>query len=186
MGPDMENPPDLTGAQVHGSAAPVPPKPNSPLLVPKESVVLPATTAPFVVKDQIKASAGIRFSSIWNEFSRRFVGKVEAPRAEIRLCKYTLLRIAPDGPIIAELGGESKVASPISCAFELIRRQANGEEGFLQINGFANIFYVLDLKNELSAVRFAWDGDGWVIDAISVKDPLAWNGKHEIFSPMAP
>jgi hypothetical protein len=44
----------------------------------------------------------------------------------------------------------------------------------------------LDLKNELSAVRFAWDGDGWVIDAISVKDPLAWNGKHEIFSPMAP
>jgi hypothetical protein len=25
-----------------------------------------------------------------------------------------------------------------------------------------------------------------VIDAIPVEDPLAWNGKHEIFCPVAP
>jgi hypothetical protein len=25
---------------------------------------------------------------------------------------------------------------------------------------------------------------GWVVDAIPVADPLAWNGKHEIFCPV--
>ena len=37
-----------------------------------------------------------------------------------------------------------------------------------------------------SIVKFAtvWDDEGWVLDAIPVQDPLAWNGKHEIFCPV--
>ena len=101
----------------------------------------------------------------------------------MRLQKYKLLRFAPDGPIIAELGGESRAECRLSAAFELMRRQARGEDGFLQTNGYANIFYVRDPRNELCAIRIGWDDEGWVIDAISVKDPLAWNGKHQIFCP---
>jgi hypothetical protein len=73
----------------------------------------------------------------------------------------------------------------LSAAFELVSRQAGGEAGILQTNGYANIFYVRDEQNELCAGRIGWDDEGWVVDAISVKDPLAWNGKHEIFCPLA-
>jgi hypothetical protein len=37
----------------------------------------------------------------------------------------------------------------------------------------------------LFAVRIGWDDEGWVVDAISIDDPLAWNGKHQIFCPVS-
>jgi hypothetical protein len=102
----------------------------------------------------------------------------------VRIRKYKLLAFAPDGPIIVELGGETKVETTLALAFALLQRQGVGEDGFLQTNGFANIFYVWDLKNVLCAIRIGWAHAGWVVDAIPVEDPLAWNGKHEIFCPV--
>ena len=72
----------------------------------------------------------------------------------------------------------------MAALFSLIRLQGAGQPGFLQTNGYANIFYLRDAKGILCAVRVGWDGDGWVVDAISVDDPLAWNGKHEIYCPV--
>jgi hypothetical protein len=155
------------------------------LLQPVDTTMVGATSAPFAVRENFKASSGVKFSTIWNEFKRRFFGKVEQPVGEVRLRKYKLVTIAPDGPIIAELGGAAKAEGSIAAAFALIRRQATGEAGFLQTNGYANIFYVRDEKGVLCAVRIGWDGEGWVVDAISVEDPLAWNGKHEIFCPVS-
>ena len=73
----------------------------------------------------------------------------------------------------------------MTAALALLTRQANGEGGFLQTNGFANIFYVRDKKAELCAIRAGWADGGWVLDAISTRDPLAWNCRHQIFCPCA-
>jgi hypothetical protein len=164
----------------------MPEKPDSKtiLLQALDTATIPATAEPFAVRESFEAHAGVRFSTVWNEFKKRFYGKTEAPAAEVRVRKYRLLAIAPDGPIIAELGGEAAVESTVSAAYWLIRRQGRGEQGFLQTNGYANIFYVRDQKGVLCAVRVGWDEEGWVVDAISVDDPLAWNGKHEIFCPV--
>jgi hypothetical protein len=159
------------------------PEKTTSLLCPVDTALVPATSAPFAIREHFKSSSGIRFSTVWTEFKKRFFGKTEKPTGDLRLRKYRLSRIAPDGPIIAELGGPAKAESTVAAAFALMKRQANGEAGFLQTDGYANIFYVRDEKDMLCAVRIGWDDEGWVIDAISVDDPLAWNGKHQIFCP---
>jgi hypothetical protein len=149
------------------------------------TAVVPAVAAPGVIRDYFKKNTRVRFSTIFAEFKSRFFDKSEDPLPEITYRKYKLLQISADEPIIAELGGESKVEGPFSAALTLLQRQPGGETGFLQTNGYANIFYSKDKKGALCAIRLGWASDGWVIDAISVQDPLAWNGKHEIFCPIS-
>jgi hypothetical protein len=155
------------------------------LLEPLETAVVPASTAPGVIRDYFKKNTRVRFSTIFSEFKNRFFDKTEKPVPEVKYRKYKLLQIAADGPIIAELGGEDKVEGPFAAAFALLQGQPNGEAGFLQTNGYANIFYAKDRQGALCAVRLGWASDGWVVDAIPVRDPLAWNGKHEIFCPVS-
>jgi hypothetical protein len=158
--------------------------PKTPLLQPAETAIVPAATTPVVIRDLFTKNRKARFATIYGEFKGRFFDKTEKPAPEVTYRKYKLLRISPDGPIIAELGGVKKVEGTFSAAFALIQQQGNGEAGFLQTNGYANIFYARDQKGELCAIRIGWAESGWVIDAISVEDPLAWNGKHEIFCPI--
>jgi len=162
------------------------PEKAPPLLEAVGTTTIPPSEGTFVVRDRFEKPAGIVFATVWNEFKKRYYGKAEAPAPETVMRKYKLLRIAPDGPIIEELGGRDKVETTVACAYFLIRQQGNGQPGILQTNGYANIFYVRDSKAVLCAIRIGWDGEGWVIDAIPVEDPLAWNGKHEIFCPAPP
>jgi len=158
--------------------------PKKVLLEPLATAAVPANTAPAVILDYFKKNTRVRFSTIFAEFKSRFFDKTEKPAPETTYRKYKLLQISADGPIIAELGGESKVEGSFAAAFALLQRQPNGEAGFLQTNGYANIFYVKDKSGALCAIRIGWASDGWVVDAISAQDPLAWNGKHEIFCPI--
>lgn len=160
------------------------PAATGPLLEVVGEVLVPATAKPFSVRNSFKSADDVLFSTLWPDFKKPFWGVVEPLLPERRVRKHRLLRIAPDGPIIAELGGEAKVETSLATAFELIRRQGFGEPGFLQTNGFANIFYVRNPQGVLCAIRIGWASDGWVVDAIPVADPLAWNGKHEIFCPV--
>jgi hypothetical protein len=153
------------------------------LLEPVATAVVPGSTAPVVIRDYFNKNANLRLANIFAEFKKRFFDKTENPRPEVTYRKYKLLRVSADGPIIAELGGETKVEGTFSAAFALLKLQSRGEKGLLQTNGYANIFYVKDKTGVLCAVRIGWTDDGWVIDAITVQDPLAWNGKHEIFCP---
>jgi len=158
-------------------------EPKKVLLEPLETAVVPACPTPVVIRDYFKQNNRVMFSTVFSEFKNRFSDKTEKPAAAATYRKYRLLQISPDGPIIAELGGEGKVEGSFGAAFALLQRQPKGEAGFLQTNGFANIFYAKDKTGVLCAVRIGWSSDGWVVDAISVQDPLAWNGKHEIFCP---
>jgi hypothetical protein len=161
------------------------PDPTTPLLQPLETAVVPATTSPLVIRDYFKKMSRAQFCSIFNEFKTRFFDKTENPIPETTYRKYQLLRISPDGPIIAELGGASKVEGTVTGALALIERQGSGGPGPLQTSGYANIFYSRDSKGELCAIRVGWGETGWLLDAISVKDPLAWNGRHDIFCPVS-
>jgi hypothetical protein len=154
------------------------------LLEPLATAVVPANTAPVVIRNCFTKNSAVILSTVFDEFKKRFFDKTEQPAGEATYRKYKLLRIAADGPIIAELGGESKAEGTFTSAFALLQRQPRGETGFLQTNGYANIFYIRDIKGVLCAIRIGWASDGWVVDAISVEDPLAWNGKHEIFCPI--
>jgi len=153
------------------------------LLGPLDAAMVPATTAPAVIRDYFKKNTGVRFSNIYAEFKNRFFDKTERPAAKAVYRKYKLLCIADDDPIIAELGGQSKVEGAFAAAFDLLQRQPRGEAGFLQTNGYANIFYVRDKQGALCAIRIAWTNDGWEVDAIAVADPLAWIGQHLIICP---
>jgi len=68
----------------------------------------------------------------------------------------------------------------VTAALALLQRQGTGGAGFLQTNGYANIFYARDKKGALCAIRLGWADDGWVMDAISVQDPfgLEWQTRN--------
>lgn len=157
---------------------------KTPLLVPLQSEVVPAIAAPVIIRDFFKRNRSVRIATVFTEFKNRFFDKTEQPIAEVTYRNYTLLNNSPDAPIIAELGGENKVEGTIGAIIAFLQRQPKGEAGFLQTNGYANIFYVRDKAGMLCAVRTGWATDGWVLDAISVADPTAWNGEHRIFCPL--
>jgi hypothetical protein len=157
---------------------------TTPLLEPLATTAVSTGAESVIIRDCFTKNTSVRLSTVFAEFKNRFFDKTENPKAEVTYRKYKLLRISADGPIIAELGGEGKVEGTFAAAFALLQRQSKGEEGFLQTNGYANIFYVRDKKRAMCAVRIGWATDGWVVDAIAVEDPCAWNGKHEIFCPV--
>ncbi len=155
------------------------------LLEALETALVPATTVPVIIRDYFKKNTGVRISAIFAEFKNRFFDKTESPALEVAYRKYKLLCISDDGSIIAELGGESEVEGTFAAAFGLLQRQPKGGAGFLQTNGYANIFYAKDKKKELCAIRIGWASGGWVVDAASVTDPLAWHGEHLIYCPIS-
>jgi hypothetical protein len=157
---------------------------KTPLLQAVDTAVVPATASPTLIRDFFKKNNGLKIATIWDEFRSRYFDKTENPIAEMTYRRFKLLHIAPDGPIIAELGGETKVEGTVTAAVALLQRQGNGGPGFLQTNGYANIFYSRDKKGVLCAIRIGWTAEGWVVDAIAVQDPLAWNGQHAIFCPI--
>ena len=60
--------------------------------------------------------------------------------------------------------------------------QGNGEDGILLTNGYANIFYIRDIKGVFWAVGCYWGGDGWDVSADSVGAPDVWDGGNRVFS----
>jgi hypothetical protein len=154
------------------------------LLQAGEITDIPASSVPFLPKAHFTSkSREARISAVWKEFQQRFFGKTEEAPPATALRAYRLQKPTPDAPIIEALGGESHVETSIASVFALIKGQAFGQPGPLQVNGYANIFYVRDKDGVLCAVRVGWDGEGWIIDAIPVRDPLAWNGQHQVFCP---
>jgi hypothetical protein len=158
---------------------------NTDLLQAEDVTDIPAADAPFIAKAHFTTiNPEVQFSTIWEEFRKRFIGRIDQNPTAVSMRHFSLRKISPDGPIIEALGGESRVECCLGSVYEMIKTQAHGQPGPLQTNGYANIFYVKDNDGALCAVRVAWDGEGWIVDAIPVRDPLAWNGRHQIFCPI--
>lgn len=148
-----------------------------------------ATTKKFVAKDKFtKDSKEVKFYfyGIWNNFTNWFLAgdsKTEEPLGEQELRYGNLIKISADSPIIEELGGEAKAETTLTELYDLLKKQANGEEGVLLINdGYANIFYIRDTAGVLRAVYVFWHGgDGWCVRAYSVEDSLEWLAGCRVF-----
>jgi len=139
------------------------------------TTTISATTEKFVAKDKFrKDSKEVKFYGIWNNFTEWFLsgnGKIEEPIDEKELRYGKLIKSSVDGPIVEELGGEAKAETTLTELHDLLKKQANGEEGDLLTNGSANIFYVKDTSGVRRAVHVNWYGAGWNVDAGSVEPP---------------
>jgi hypothetical protein len=136
------------------------------LLEPSGTVTVPATTKPFVAKDNFKTKKdGGICSYLGDNFKLWFLGKIEEPRQESELKYSKLTRSSVDKPILAELGNTADVT--LGEVFYLM------EAGTLRKDAWY-ISYVVDANGNRRAVRVRWCGGGWFVYARSVGDPSEW------------
>jgi len=142
----------------------------------------PAVGRPFKADDTFfNKKSGVKMVRHGDNFTSWFTGKVEENPPEGTLVPFTLERSAYDREIIADLGGEEKAEVTLTEVWRLMERQANGQEGALLNNGWANIFYVRDVNGVLRTVRVYWNGGGWYAFARAL-DGLRCYGGYQFFS----
>jgi hypothetical protein len=142
----------------------------------------PAANRPFKADDTFfNKKSGVKMVRHGDNFTSWFAGKVEENAPEGTLVPFTLTRNAYDREIIADLGGEERAEVTLAEIWRLMERQANGQEGALLTNGWANIFYVRDREGVLRAVIVRWGDDGWSADAYALVDDR-WLVARQVFS----
>ena len=148
------------------------------------SVLKPVQLAPnpFKADDTFfNKKSGVKMVEHGSNFISWFTGKVEEDAPEGMLVPFTLAQNAYDSEIIKDLGGEEAAEVTLAEIWRLMERQANGGEGVLLSNGWANIFYVRDREGVLRAVYVFWVGGGWSVDAFALDD-YRWYDDGRVFS----
>jgi hypothetical protein len=125
--------------------------------------------------------SGVKMVEHGSNFKSWFGGKIEEDFPEGELRPLTLTQSANDSEIIADLGGETAAEVTLAEIWRLMERQANGGEGALLTNGYANIFYVRDRNGVLRMVHVHWCGDGWSAYAYALDDSR-WHDGYRVFS----
>jgi hypothetical protein len=160
--------------------------PAPPLLIALGTSTVFSTVTPFVARKHFVQNtdkkAPVKISFVSDYFKECFYGKTEDVFGGSTLNYGKLSRSSVDGPIIAELGGEAKSVTTLTEIYSLMEVQPNGESGPLLTNGYANIFYVRDVKGVLRAVGVCWSGGGWYVGAGGVARPSAWDDGRQVFS----
>ncbi|MDD5732162.1 MAG: hypothetical protein PHU42_04695 [Patescibacteria group bacterium] len=178
---------------------------KSKLLEFLSTVVIPATTKPFIAKDAFKIgvndTAKVKISGHSASFDRLFINKVEAPSGDIQMFYYKLIKSSVNDFIISGLGGKTKIKTTLGAIYALMSLQPNKEIGALHNNGRDNIFYVeseifdpnedyLSYINEegkkvvICAVNVCWLGvlHGWYLSVPSIQHPPDQSRGCRIFS----
>ena len=144
------------------------------------TVVVPATTARFVAREKFVRNGTVKISFPGSNFQKWFLAKTEEPLAETELRIAKLTKPSMDGPILTELGekGETTLAQ----IYALMERQANGEEGVLLTNMWANAFYIRDVNGTLRAVGVRWASYDWHVFADLLGTPDGLLGVDQVLS----
>ena len=145
-----------------------------------------STTADkFVAKDKfITDSKGIKFKGISGNFTKWFLGgdgKIEEPIGEKVLRYGNLIKHSTDGPIMEELGGETKVETSLTELYDLLIKQSNGEEGVLLTNGHANIFWIRDIGGVMRTFFVCWESGYWLVYVYYNMNPRSWSAGTRVF-----
>lgn len=146
--------------------------------------VAPKSTEPRPFKANetfFSKSSGVKMVPHGSNFTAWFTGKAEENIPTGDLVPFVLTEYAYDNEIVANLGGEEKAETTLGEIWRLLERQANGEEGVLLTNGYANIFYVRDVNGVLRAVDVLWRGGGWNAYALALGGG-GWSGGDRVFS----
>ena len=140
------------------------------------------TTLPFKADETFfNKKSGVKMTEHGSNFKSWFGGKVEEDVPDGELQALTITQNAYDREIIADLGGEAKAEVTLAEIWRLMERQANGQEGALLTNGYANIFYVRDVNLVLRTVGVGWYGGGWSAGACALDD-CRWGVSSLVFS----
>lgn len=145
-----------------------------------------ATTEKFVARDKFcRDSKEVEFYGIWGNFTDWFLagdGKIEESIGEQELRYGDLNKDSWDSFIIKELGGGTKAETTLTELYDLLKKQANGEEGKLLTNGYANIFYIQDSRSVLRAVYVDWSNGCWSVSASYVQNRHDLRAGSRVFS----
>ncbi len=133
----------------------------------------------FVAKDCLR-EANVGWTN--EDFNRLFLNKVEENISEAKLTVSRLERASIDAQILTELGVKAEVL--LAHVFDLLKKQAKGEDGVLLTNGYWNVFYVRGMDDNLWAVSARWHSGFrcWSVEAYSVELPSRWNVGYQVLS----
>ncbi|MFC1656939.1 hypothetical protein ACFL14_03205 [Patescibacteria group bacterium] len=168
------------------------PRPKSDLLETLKNMIKFPAIEKFRAIDHFKITpnedrktAEVVIGWISDNFRNLFLqgeGKIEEniPAGKLQLNK--LKRASVDGPIIAELGGETLVETTLAEMFYAMKLQGRGQKGALLTNGYANIFYVRDTEGNLWAVYGDWRSgyECWHVSAYSITDPARGDADDQV------
>lgn len=107
--------------------------------------------------------------------------RVEPVVKEFNLNSFDLNKLASDETIEAALGKNHLFdkAEIYALIGSLISKQANGEEGTLLNNGYANLFYTPSC-----VVYVFWFSDAELWNVIAwIRDDYDWHAGYRVFSP---
>ncbi len=125
---------------------------------------------------------GVKISrSMGDNFRTHFLPKIERSVLTIEIKVSKLLEGSLDADILAGIDREKRVIT-LGQLWEILKLQGGGQKGALLTNGWANIFYILDIHGNLWAVSALWYGDGWALYADSVGSPREWDADDRICS----
>lgn len=126
----------------------------------------------FVAKEMfVKDSTEVKFRGIWDDFHDWFLTEdhiSENISEDQNFCYKNFVNNYIDSSIIAKLGSEAKITTTLFGIYNLLKKQANGEDGVLLTNNYANIFYIWDVNDILRVVIIGWDDEGWCVSAYPV------------------
>ncbi len=108
----------------------------------------------------------IQIGSIGNNFTLLFADQRVGCHRASRLLWQDLGRSGSSQEIMRTLGGETKIETNLAEIYFLLRRQNEGQEGFLLTNGQENLFYVRDSRGELCIIGVRLHLSGWMIGAL--------------------
>src|SRR3990172_7753848 len=148
----------------------------------------------FIVSDKFQHRAkdemGIK-TYLYDNFASWIINPMKGEKvslaAPLKLEKFKLEKAMHDTEIQKELGnpGPIHITQFLPLLWTMLVKQANGEEGDLLVNGYANIFHV-ELENgpvvAVDAFWFAGDRE-WILDAYELDYVYGWDDGRCFFSP---
>lgn len=151
-------------------------------------VTVPRVLGSFIAKKEfvhnITPDAPLRISYIGCNFAEWFLVGDQAIDVLVneQILRYVKLRRGSmSGPIVIELGGETKAEIALVEMFSLMKLQKSGGNGRLLDDRDFNIFHIRDESAILRAVGVRWFLDGWLIDAFPIENPHVWRAACRVF-----
>jgi hypothetical protein len=157
-----------------------------PLLIYGGTVAVAARTARFVPKNFFTTKNNrVRIGYVDPDFTAWFGGKAEEPTVATTLYWHVLSRPSAFAPAMKELGGGAVVQTTPSELASMMERQPDGPNsgaGPLLVNGYANLFEMLDYTGVSRMVRVFWSVGGWYVYANPVTNSNQWYDEYRFFS----
>ncbi len=137
----------------------------------------------FVVSNHFKVQDGDenipKIVSLSADFHRNYLKKTEQIKSLSWLYTRQLTRNANDREIIEALP-RHRSTTKLAQLYKLLQIQSQGSEGYLAVDGSANIFFIENVLGEVEAVRVLWF-NGWIIDSLPL-DAAYWLKARKVFS----